>query len=237
MSEVKLGVQSYSLRKFSLEKALEYIASLELKYAEVYPGHLPPELNEVSKAKELVEKYGVKIAAHGVNHMPRDEEKLKKLFEFAHKVGIEVLTADPDPDAFDLLDKLVEEYGIAVAIHNHGPGHRYATVEDVLKAVENRSPLIGMCLDTGHLARAGQDPAEAARKLGKRLHGIHLKDINKEKKDVVLGEGIVDFKKLFEVIKESGVYSKAVIVIEYELEPENPLPGIRKSLNHIRALI
>ena len=237
MSEVRLGVQSYSLRKFSLEKALEYIANLGLKYAEVYPEHLPPELSEVDKAKQLVEKYGVKIAAHGVNHMPRDEEKLRKLFEFAHKVGIEVLTADPDLDAFDLLDKLVEEYGIAVAIHNHGPGHRYARVEDVLKAVENYSPLIGMCLDTGHIARAGQDPAEAARKLGKRLHGIHLKDINKEKKDTVLGEGVIDFKKLFETIKETGVFSKAVIVIEYELEPENPLPGIRKSLNHIQALI
>ncbi|RLE81437.1 MAG: sugar phosphate isomerase/epimerase [Thermoprotei archaeon] len=237
MSEIKLGVQSYSLRKFSLEKALESIADLGLKYAEVYPDHLPSELSEVTKAKQLEEKYGVKIAAYGIKHMSRDEEKLRKLFEFAHKIGIEVLTADPDLDTFDLLDRLVEEYGIAVAIHNHGPGHRYATAEDVLKAVENHSQLIGMCLDTGHLARAGQDPAEAARKLGKRLYGVHLKDINKEKKDVILGEGIIDFKKLFEVIKETNMYSKAVIVIEYELEPENPLPGIRKSLNYIRALI
>jgi len=237
VSEIKLGVQSYSYRKFEFEKALKFINELGLKCVEAYSGHLPPKVEEVEKVKRVCSRYGVKVAAHGVNHIPPDKNVLNNLFEFAHSLGIEVLTADPDPDSFDILDELVDEYKIAVAIHNHGPGHRYATVESVLKAVEGHSELIGMCLDTGHLARAGEDPVEAVKKLGRRLHGIHLKDVNEEKKDVILGGGILDLKGFFEALKETGALYKAVIVIEYELEPENPQPGIKKSLDYVRSIL
>jgi len=237
VSGIKLGVQSYSFRKFSFEETLKFVSDLGLKYIEAYSGHLPPRKEEALKAKELSNKYGVKIIAHGVNHMPPDKKVLRGLFEFAHSLGIEVLTADPDPESFDILDELVDEYGIAVAIHNHGPRHRYGTIESILKAVEGHSELIGMCLDTGHLARAGEDPAEAVKKLGRRIHGLHLKDVNEEKKDVILGKGILNLKSVFEALKEVGMLNKAVIVIEYELEPENPLPGIRKSLDYIVSII
>jgi len=230
---VKLGAQSYSFRKFSYEKAVEMVASLNLNYIEAFPGHLPPEEKNIELSKKLEKEYGVKLIAHGVNLMPADEKTLRNLFEFAYKAGIEVLTADPEPDAFNLLDKLVEEYDIAVAIHNHGPGHRYATAEEVLKAVENHHKLIGMCMDTGHLVRAEKDPVKAVEILGDRLHSIHLKDVGEDKHDTVLGEGIIDFENFFKKLKESNLLTRIPIVIEYELEPENPLPGIRKSLNYI----
>ena len=237
LAEVKLGLQSYSLRRLSFEDALREVANLGLKFVEAYPEHLPPSVAEVGRARELCDRYGVRIVAHGVNHMPRDEGKLRELFEFARQLGLEVLTADPDPDSFDLLDEMVEEYGVAVAIHNHGPGHRYATVSDVLRAVEGHSELIGMCLDTGHLVRAGEDPVEAVRRLGGRLHALHLKDVSAEGRDVVLGSGVVDFRALFRALEELGLLRRVVLSVEYEPEPENPLPGIRKSLEHvIRAL-
>lgn len=237
ISEIKLGVQSYSYREFKFEEALKFINELGLKCVEAYPGHLPPKVEEIEKVKEVCSKYGVKITAHGVNHMPSDKKILNELFEFAHSLGIEVLTADPDPNSFDILDELVDEYKIAVAIHNHGPGHRYATIESVLKAIEGHNELIGMCLDTGHLARSEEDPVNAVKKLGRRLHGIHLKDVNEERKDVVLGRGILDLKRLFEALKETGTLYRAVIVIEYELEPKNPQPGIKKSLDYIRSIL
>ena len=110
LAEVKLGLQSYSLRRLSFEDALREVANLGLKFVEAYPEHLPPSVAEVGRARELCDRYGVRIVAHGVNHMPRDEGKLRELFEFARQLGLEVLTADPDPDSFDLLDEMVEEY-------------------------------------------------------------------------------------------------------------------------------
>ncbi|RLF17483.1 MAG: sugar phosphate isomerase/epimerase [Thermoprotei archaeon] len=234
---MKLGLQSYSLHKFSFEEAMKKISELGLKYVEAYPGHLPPSAEGVKIAEELEKKYGVKVIAHGVNHMPADEENLRNLFEFAKKVGIEVLTADPEPEALPIVERLAEEYSIKVAIHNHGPGHRYARYEAVLEAIKDRSELLGMCLDTGHLERVGESILEAAKALGSRIHGIHLKDIDENKKDVIIGKGVLNLREFFKILKENGVLETAVIVLEYEIEPENPVPGIKESLENLRKIL
>jgi len=234
---MKLGLQSYSLHKFSFEEAIKKISELGLKYVEAYPGHLPPTSEGVKVAKELEEKYGVKVIAHGVNHMSADETRLRELFDFAKKVGIEVLTADPEPEALPFVEKLAEEYDIKVAIHNHGPGHRYARYEAGLEDIKDRSELLGLCLDTGHLERAGESILKAARALGNRIHGVHLKDIDENKKDVIIGKGILNLKEFFRILKENGVLDTAVIVIEYEIEPENPIPGIKESLENLKGIL
>lgn len=234
---MKLGIQSYSLRRFTLEESVKITNQLGLEYIEAFPGHLPPTPEGVNIVKELGRKYDVKIIAHGVNHMSPERDKLEALFKFAKEAGIKVLTADPDPDAIPILDELVRKYKVRVAIHNHGPGHRYARCEDVIKIVGEYSELIGMCLDTGHLARAGGNIVEAVKNLGPRLHGVHLKDINEEGKDVIIGRGVLDFKEFFKTMKDIGVLESAIIVIEYELEPENPIPGIKESLRSLREIL
>ena len=235
---MKLGIQSYSLRRFKFEDAIRIASEdLEVKYIEAFPGHLPPAKEEIDALKKLEGKYGVKVISHGVNHMPNERDKLVRLFEFAKEAGIEVLTADPDPEAIPLVSEVAEKYGIKVAIHNHGPGHRYARFEDVLELTKDYSELLGMCLDTGHLARAEEDIVEAVKALGPRLHGIHLKDVNEARKDVVVGEGILDLREFFNALKETGALETSVIVVEYEPEPENPIPGIRKSLANVKKII
>lgn len=234
--QLKLGIQSFSLRKFSLEKALKEISELNLKYVEVFPGHVPIK-NEIEEVKKLCKEYDLRIIAHGVNPIPEDKEYIKKLFDFAHKLEIEIITADPDPNAINLLDKFTEEYEIFVAIHNHGPNHRYSTVKKVLEVISNHSNFLGMCLDTGHLVRANGNVVNAVNELGERLISVHLKDVNEEKKDVVIGEGIIDFKNFFNILKEKNLINKVPIMIEYELEPNNPIPGIKKSLNYVMTLL
>lgn len=235
--DVKLGLQSYSLRKMPYEKAVEVVASLQLEYIEAFPGHLPPEPKSVLESKRISEKYGVKPLAHGVNLLGAEEKDLRRIFEFARGAGIKVITADPEPTGFRLLDGLVKEYGIAVAIHNHGPGRRYATAGEVLEAIEGHHELIGMCLDTGHLARAGGDPVEAAEMLGTRMHGLHLKDVSADNRDVVIGEGRLDFKGVFSTLRKTGALDDCAVILEIELEPDNPIPAIRQSLEHIRSML
>ena len=95
----------------------------------------------------------------------------------ARRLGIRMFSADPDPDSFDSLDKLCDEYKIAIGIHPHGPQgktlHRWYCADAILKAVKNHNTIIGSCLDTGHLIRAAQlgkttgpgrgDPQDGAR--------------------------------------------------------------------------
>lgn len=229
----KLGLQSYSLRTMPFEKAVATVKQIGLTYLEAFPAHLP--MDRASEAKKVLDEHGVKLIAYGVVRMTNNSDAMKRLFDFAKSMGIEVLSADPDPDSFDLLDKLVDEYGIYVAIHNHGPGSRYPGVDSVLKAIEGHHERIGLCYDTGHGARAGDDIVEAVRKIGKRIYGAHLKDVNEQKRDVVVGTGILDIKGFLKALKEVGF--KGALMLEYELEPESPVPGIQKSLEFIRKAL
>lgn len=229
----KLGLQSYSLRAMPFDKAVATVKKLGLTYLEAFPGHLP--LERAAEAKKVLNEHGVRLIAYGVVGMRNDEGALRRLFDFAKTMGIEVLTADPTPDSFDLLDKLVDEYGIYVAIHNHGPGSRYPGVDSVLKAIQGHHERIGLCYDTGHAARAGDDIVEGVRKIGQRIYGVHLKDVNAEKRDVVIGTGTLDIKGFLKALK--GVGFNGALMVEYELEPANPVPGIRQSLEFVKKAL
>ena len=140
------------------------------------------------------------MVGYGVSRFSKDHDANRKIFEFARAMGLEYLSADPTRDSFDSLDKLVEEYKIAIAIHPHGPSgngkdrDRWWSAEVIMKAVKDHNKLIGTCLDTGHLIRMAQlgeklDPAEQVRVMGERNFGMHLKDHdNKRKTDVVFGD-------------------------------------------------
>ncbi|MCS7224131.1 MAG: sugar phosphate isomerase/epimerase [Armatimonadetes bacterium] len=226
----RLGLQSYSLRAMPFPQAVAKVKEAGLEFVEGFPGHLPMEKAE--EGKKILQEHGVRMIAYGVCRLTSNEPAMRQLFEFAKGMGIEVLTADPDPDSFSLLDRLVEEYGVKVAIHNHGPGSRYPGVDSVVKAYEGHHSFIGLCYDSGHGARAGDDVVAAVRKAGSRLYGVHLKDVNAQKHDVVVGEGVLDLKGFFTALVEVGF--AGALMLEYELDPQDPMPGIRQSLDFVK---
>src|SRR5439155_23427997 len=200
-----VGIQSYSFRKFTFERALEQMQKLGVRYAELYSEHVPLTATEaqIKAARTLLEKYQVTPVAFGVERFSRDHAANRRKFEFARRLGVRFLTADPDPDSFDSLDQLVVEYNIGIAIHPHGPVgkelHRWYSAEEIMKTVRERT-LIGACLDTGHLIRSAQnpfnrnlDPAQQVRHMRSRNFGMHLKDHdNKRRTDVVFGRGVLN---------------------------------------------
>jgi sugar phosphate isomerase/epimerase len=150
-------------------------------------------------------------------------------------MGMESISADPAPESFAQLEKLVREFRIPIAIHNHGPGSRYDKLESVLKAVEGRDPLIGVCVDTGHALRSKEDPVEWVKALALRVHGMHLKDVKDATKFTVLGRGDLRLDSLFHVLSEMKF--KPVISLEYEESPADPVPDIRECLEAARRSI
>ena len=152
---------------------------LGLHFWEAFPAHIP-QTNDPAKIraiKDQLEAAGVQLSGYGVVHLSSDEAANRKLFEFAKAMGLGYLSVDPDPESFDLLDKLVEEYDVPIGIHNHGPGHRFALIDTIASAIKNHSPKIGCCIDTGHFLRSKEDPVHAVEVFGKRVYGVHLKDV------------------------------------------------------------
>ena len=241
---LKMGIQSYSLRGYKDPKvALEHTKKLGLKYWESFPAHVP--VNSVPKTlqeqKAMLKDAGVELVAYGVLRFDANETTARQYFEFAKAIGIVSLSADPkkDKETFDLLDKLVAEYDVAIAIHNHGPGAMYDKISDVETWVKDRHPKIGACVDTGHYLRSDEDPVEAIERLGKRVFGVHLKDVKtiekdgkREKKVTIAGEGDLKVLECLKALKKLNY--QYCLAIEYEENPQNPLADIEACLKHVR---
>jgi inosose dehydratase len=242
-----LGAQSYTFRHFNLEETLKRLKDLGLHYVEFYQKHCPAESTpeQLAAILKLCKEYEVTPLAWGVQNFSKDTDKNRRYFELGKTLGLKMLSADPDPDSFDSLDKLCDEYKIAIGIHPHGPQgdhlHRWYSAEVIMAAVKDHNPLIGSCLDTGHLIRAAQlgkklDPAEEVLKMGPRNFGIHLKDWNNEtKKEVIDGQGSLDIPALLKALRE--VKFAGLISIEYEANEEEPTDDVRADLQAVKDAV
>lgn len=232
----KLGCQSYCFRNFDTAGVLARVKELGLENVEFCSVHFPPapENEKFLKSKKLIDEAGIKVLSYGVESFTDDVEASRVKFDAGKALGLEVLTADPTPAAFDVLDKLVEEYGIKIAIHNHGPGARYDSVEDTLRATNGHHKSIGACVDTGHVIRSGEKPHEVIRALGDRVHSLHLKDWVHKGDEQILGEGDLDLIEVAKALKE--IKFSGPLMLEYELQPENPVPGMLKGLENWRKV-
>jgi sugar phosphate isomerase/epimerase len=242
-----VGVQSYSFRQFKLEQALTRIRDLGLHFVEFYNAHVPLNStdDQIKAVRNLCFQYGITPIAFGVEGFSKDHAANRRKFEFARKLGVRYLSADPTPDSFDSLDRLVAEFGIGIAIHPHGPVgpagkrqlHRWYSAEVILQAVQNHHRLIGTCLDTGHLIRSAQDPfnrkldpPQQVRHMGARNFGLHLKDHDNAKQtDVVFGRGVLNVPEVLRALRE--VKFNGYISIEYEANAQNPSPDIQACID------
>lgn len=232
---LRLGAQSYSFRKFSFEDSIVQLKKLDLSIMEFCSVHFPPDKDhpDFGKVQQTLLEAGVTVPCYGVEGFGRDKEANRRKFEFAKAFGIEVLTADVEPSAFDDVEALCEEFKVKIAIHNHGPRARYDKVEDTLKAVAGRTPLIGACVDTGHAIRSAEKPHEVIEALGSRVISLHLKDWIHGGEEQILGEGEMDLGAVAKALK--ALEFNGVAVFEYENEPENPVPDMAKGLANWRA--
>jgi len=236
----KMGLQSYSLRGYTKDnkpdtaRALAVTKALGLHYWEAYPGHFPmvAEADRITAYRAQAQADGVSVIGFGVHHFTKDHDANRQVFEFAKKFGIEYLSADPNPDSFDSLDKLVEEYGVAIGIHNHGPKHRYEKIDTIAAAIKNHHDKIGCCIDTGHFLRSREDPVRAAEVFGKRIYGVHLKDVKNATEFTILGQGDLRTADLLKVLARLNY--NYCLALEYEEHPENPEADLRDCLKAVR---
>ena len=231
-----VGIQSYSLRKYDTAQAIRHMQGLGLHFVEFYGKHVPLNSTEEQLAdlQKLLKAADVTMSAHGVNKFTKDHDKNREVFEFSKRAGLKTITANPEPDSFDSLDKLVAEYDIRVAIHNHGPDALYDKIDDVINAVKDHDERIGACVDTGHFIRSKEDPIEAIRRIGSRVYGVHIKDEDKREKKahgVVIGKGFLDVAELFKALKEINFPTDGAISLEYESNPDNPIDDIQQCVN------
>jgi len=238
-----VGIQSYSLRNFNTLEAVRHIQGMGVHYAEFYGKHLAVDASDeqIADTKKLLESADITLNAHGVSGFGKNHEANRKVFEFAKKAGFRNITANPERDSFDSLDKLVAEFDIRICIHNHGPGALYDKSDDTLKAVQNHDRRIGACVDCGHYIRSGENPVEVIEKLGERVYALHIKDDkfkgDKQSHNVVIGQANLDVVGVFKALKKINFPADGSLSLEYEANPDNPIDDMKQCLAVAREAI
>jgi inosose dehydratase len=148
-----------------------------------------------------------------------------------------------------------EDYGVSSTLHAHAGC--YIEYEDEVHAAMDDLPeeLVGLCVDTGHSAYAGIDPVALIRKYGSRVRHMHLKNIDKSVHAACmadeegffesiargifcpLGQGVVDFTQVRDVLAEIGYQGMAVV--EQDVDPTgdaSPLRNAQESFGYLASI-
>jgi sugar phosphate isomerase/epimerase len=243
VSPIRLGLASYTFRNFTRAQLIGFMKQLNVfaLNAKDVKDHLPMDAQEEAAALADYAAAGVKLHAAGAIYFAKDEDAdIRTKFEYCKRAGIGVIVAgDPAAETLPRIEKFVKEYDIRIAIHNHGPEDKlWPSPLDVLKAVKGMDPRIGCCIDVGHAARAGTDLVQAIHEAGPRLFNLHMKDLtsfqNKESQ-VVVGDGIMPVREMFEALIATRY--KGFVDLEYEVHPDDPMPGVIASFAYMRGIL
>src|SRR3954465_5815201 len=96
---LKLGVASYSMREFPLDRALEMAKTLGVTYMTFKDVHVPrtdsPEATRALRAK--IEAAGITIMGGGTITIPNNPAQIEKEFQYAKNAGFPLIYVDPTP--------------------------------------------------------------------------------------------------------------------------------------------
>lgn len=238
--DIKLGVATYSLRKFPRPRAIEMIKELGVRYVSIKSFHLPYELPpaELAAGAKEFRDAGLTVLSGG-NIELKNPAELRRMFEYAKAAGMPMMVCAPSHETLPEVEKLVREYDIRAAIHNHGPEDKhFPTPKSVLDAVRSMDPRMGLCIDIGHTARTGADILESIREAGARLFDIHVKDLqdtSARARQVAVGDGVLPIVGMFKLLKKMNY--EGGVMLEYEIHADNPLPGMHRSIGYMRGVL
>ncbi len=241
MKRQDLAVQSYCFRGFKDNaKVIELVKQIGLNKIELCGVHV--DFNDESKHDAVIKQYqdaGVQIVSIGVEGFGADEAAARKRFSFAKKAGCKIISANFSPftyqAALPIVYKLCKEFGINLAIHNHGGYHWLGSGEILDWVFATTRCCIGLNMDTAWALDARQNPVQWVEKFSERLYAVHLKDFEfdraRKSKDTIVGQGNVDLPKLLSTLKDKGFSGPAIL--EYEGDVNDPVPALKQCVEAI----
>ena len=236
---IRLGVASYSLRKFKRAQAIEMVKACGVSYVNIKSFHLEYKLSpeELAAGRKEFDDAGLKVVGSGNNSI-NNEKDIANLFEYAKHAKFQLLVIAPKAELLPQIEEAVKKTGISVAIHNHGPEDKiFPAPSDALKLIKNMDPRVGLCVDVGHTTRTGKDVVQEIADGGARVLDLHMKDLKdlmNKNTQVPVGDGKMPVAEIFkQLVKQSyGGY----VNLEYEIEANDPVPGMKKSFAFMKKV-
>ena len=119
--------------------------------------------------------------------------------------------------------------------HNHDQEFKRLGNQIVLEKLAQDIPaeLMGFTLDTFWVQAGGGDPAQWIGKLAGRVPAIHLKDYAYGRRMAVVGEGNINFDRVFTEAERAG--TKYLLVEQDDCNGEDPIECLRRSYAYLKA--
>ena len=239
-AELKLGLASYTLRKFSLDDLIKMCLRLGLTNVAFKDMHMPlnSSAGELKNIAQKVRSAGLNLYGAGVIYMKTPQE-VENTFTYASHAGLQVIIGVPNHELLPLVNEQVKKHNIKLAIHNHGPGDLlYTSPDTVYEKIKDLDKRIGFCIDIGHVKRIGMDPVPMIDKYKDRLYDLHMKDVNKDVADgtpLEIGRGIIDIPAVISMLKKINYQGN--VAFEYEKDADDPLAGLAESVGFVRGVM
>jgi sugar phosphate isomerase/epimerase len=228
----RFGAAAWTFRDVTFLEAIERTAGLGLKHIEAFESQkVAPDLDKavtmgkdlpdevVARIRAALDKAGVTLTSIYIGKVPGEPAACRAVFERARKLGAGMIVSEPASGDLAAIEKVCDEYGIDLALHNH-PTEKseYRDPAFVAEVCKGRGPRIGVCCDTGHWQRRGIDPIVGLKTVEGRIFSLHLKDLNEPSRDgydVPWGTGQGRIADVLAELKRQQVDPR-IIALEYE---------------------
>ncbi len=148
-------------------------------------------------------------------------------------------------ETFNKCGQACKAAGMTFGYHNHNLEFRKigAVVPYDFLLKETDPSLVHMEMDIGWVVAGGADPAAYLTKYPTRFHSLHIKDLknqgipntNMKMTSAIIGQGIIDWKKLIPVIHKTSV-EHAFLEIEEPYVP-SPMGMVKASFEYLHGKV
>lgn len=214
------GIQFYLAERSEWEREFELAKSAGVSCVEWVCDPLTPLFEEETQraVRETVARTGVRVRNIDLHETTTKTDIAELPDELFEKICASLAAVEggavevPLVEASSLLDKqayphrmtalkrlvgIASKHGVAVAVETDLPPQE-------LVAMLKEMPEVSVVYDSGNSAGLGYDMQEEITAYGSRISDVHIKDKPVGGTTVPLGEGSVDFKKLFALLHASS---------------------------------
>ena len=237
----KLAVQTFTVRNLAqkdLKKTLDElkllgIKNIELAYIEQTEKNI--KIIQDSNLKVVSMQLTLKILKNNFNDVVHHCKTLKCKRVIVSVMPVYAIIGKTKSviklgKQLDILKDKYNKEHIDFAYHHHDFEFKKIKGKSKLDILlENTSQDVKFVTDTYWTAKSKLSPSDIITKFGKRLMGVHIRDLSKLdfKTDCEIGSGSIDFNK---VLTKAGKYASYVAI---EQNTKTPLESLKQSITYI----
>jgi sugar phosphate isomerase/epimerase len=252
-SRIPVGLELYSVRnalKQDLTGTVRTVGEMGYQCVEFYAPYFDWTESQAREIKKILDDLGVRCYSTHNDSSNFSPDKISRARDLNHLLGCKYLVmASSDSqssldgwktvaDSLNSAAELLEPSGLKAGYHNHQAEFTpIAGTRPIELLAKNTKPSVMLQLDVGTCIEAGSDPVAWIRSNPGRIRSLHLKDWSPDPSKgykVLFGEGVADWKRIFEAAESVG--GVEYYLIEQEGSRFSEFDTARKCLEAYRAM-